>query len=284
MSSIAQDELGHAAALYGLLGGLTGDRPGRPRLRSRAGRVPPLPAARPRSRRLGDDDRPALPVRHRPMPCGSRRWPTARGRRWPSSSASCCARSATTGCTRARGWSGWPGAQGEPRERLLAALDELCRGRGDRLHAARRRGGAGRRRDPGRADDRARGALAGGRSRRRSRLSTCRCHRPRPRPGPRPSRPRRAVPTGCGASSRASVAPTPERPGERGRHAGRDRAAPCRRGRRQSRPAAPAPVDEAAVRAALAEVMDPELPMLSVVDLGIVHRVEVDADRGPIRV
>jgi ring-1,2-phenylacetyl-CoA epoxidase subunit PaaD len=33
------------------------------------------------------------------------------------------------------------------------------------------------------------------------------------------------------------------------------------------------------VRAALAEVPDPELPVLSVVDLGIVHRVEVDADR-----
>jgi len=44
------------------------------------------------------------------------------------------------------------------------------------------------------------------------------------------------------------------------------------------------PIDAAAVRAALAEVMDPELPMLSVVDLGIVHRVEVAADDGPIRV
>jgi ring-1,2-phenylacetyl-CoA epoxidase subunit PaaD len=32
------------------------------------------------------------------------------------------------------------------------------------------------------------------------------------------------------------------------------------------------------VRAALAEVPDPELPVLSVVDLGIVHRVAVDAD------
>jgi ring-1,2-phenylacetyl-CoA epoxidase subunit PaaD len=31
------------------------------------------------------------------------------------------------------------------------------------------------------------------------------------------------------------------------------------------------------VRTALAEVPDPELPVLSVVDLGIVHRVEVDA-------
>lgn len=48
---------------------------------------------------------------------------------------------------------------------------------------------------------------------------------------------------------------------------------------------APAPpVDEALVRVALAEVMDPELPMLSVVDLGIVHRVEVAPGDGAIRV
>jgi ring-1,2-phenylacetyl-CoA epoxidase subunit PaaD len=39
----------------------------------------------------------------------------------------------------------------------------------------------------------------------------------------------------------------------------------------------PAPT-VAQVRAALAEVPDPELPVLSVVDLGIVHRVDVDAD------
>ena len=53
------------------------------------------------------------------------------------------------------------------------------------------------------------------------------------------------------------------------------------------RPAVALPVvDEAAVRAALTEVMDPELPMLSVVDLGIVHRVDVGpaSGRGPIRV
>ncbi|MEO8438382.1 MAG: 1,2-phenylacetyl-CoA epoxidase subunit PaaD [Chloroflexota bacterium] len=50
---------------------------------------------------------------------------------------------------------------------------------------------------------------------------------------------------------------------------------------RRPEPAAPA-VDEAAVRSALGEVMDPELPMLSVVDLGIVHRVSVMPDRGPI--
>ena len=40
----------------------------------------------------------------------------------------------------------------------------------------------------------------------------------------------------------------------------------------------PPAVDEAAVRAALAEVMDPELPVLSIVDLGIVHRVTVGPD------
>jgi ring-1,2-phenylacetyl-CoA epoxidase subunit PaaD len=49
-------------------------------------------------------------------------------------------------------------------------------------------------------------------------------------------------------------------------------------GRARSRiaPVSPAP-NVAAVRSALAEVLDPELPVLSVVDLGIVHRVEVDA-------
>ena len=36
---------------------------------------------------------------------------------------------------------------------------------------------------------------------------------------------------------------------------------------------------EADVRAALATVPDPEIPVLSVVDLGIVHRVEVHADQ-----
>jgi ring-1,2-phenylacetyl-CoA epoxidase subunit PaaD len=38
-------------------------------------------------------------------------------------------------------------------------------------------------------------------------------------------------------------------------------------------------VDEGAVRAALREVADPELPVVSIVDLGMVHRVDVGADR-----
>jgi ring-1,2-phenylacetyl-CoA epoxidase subunit PaaD len=49
-------------------------------------------------------------------------------------------------------------------------------------------------------------------------------------------------------------------------------------------PTAAGPIDLDAVRHALAEVMDPELPMLSVVDLGIVHRLEVGARDGVIRV
>jgi ring-1,2-phenylacetyl-CoA epoxidase subunit PaaD len=42
--------------------------------------------------------------------------------------------------------------------------------------------------------------------------------------------------------------------------------------------------DAAIVHRALADVPDPELPMLSIVDLGIVHRVEVAPGEGPIRV
>ncbi len=40
----------------------------------------------------------------------------------------------------------------------------------------------------------------------------------------------------------------------------------------------PTPLTESQVRTALAEVPDPELPVLSVVDLGIVHRVTVAPD------
>ncbi len=42
-------------------------------------------------------------------------------------------------------------------------------------------------------------------------------------------------------------------------------------------------VDETAILAALADVTDPEIPAISIVDLGIVHRVTVEAD-GSIRV
>jgi ring-1,2-phenylacetyl-CoA epoxidase subunit PaaD len=42
-------------------------------------------------------------------------------------------------------------------------------------------------------------------------------------------------------------------------------------------------LDEAAVRAALSEITDPEIPTISIVDLGIVHRADVGPD-GTIRV
>jgi ring-1,2-phenylacetyl-CoA epoxidase subunit PaaD len=38
-------------------------------------------------------------------------------------------------------------------------------------------------------------------------------------------------------------------------------------------------LDEAAIRAALAEVPDPEIPVLSVVDLGLVHGIAIEPDR-----
>ncbi len=44
--------------------------------------------------------------------------------------------------------------------------------------------------------------------------------------------------------------------------------------------AAPAIVDESAVRAALGEVMDPEIPVVSVVDLGMVRDVRVESWAG----
>jgi ring-1,2-phenylacetyl-CoA epoxidase subunit PaaD len=40
----------------------------------------------------------------------------------------------------------------------------------------------------------------------------------------------------------------------------------------------PSVVDEASVRRALAEVPDPELPVVSIVELGMVHRVDVTPD------
>jgi ring-1,2-phenylacetyl-CoA epoxidase subunit PaaD len=44
------------------------------------------------------------------------------------------------------------------------------------------------------------------------------------------------------------------------------------------------PLDAATVRAALAEVMDPELPMISVVDLGMIGEIAIDGAGGSIAV
>ena len=280
MSSLAQDELGHAAALYGLLGRADRHRPGRARLRPRAGRVPPLPAARPRPGRLGDDDRPTLPVRHAPTRSGSRRSPAGswaplaelvgklvREERYHRMHAGRLARPA-----------------GPDRRRAARPAAGRARragpGRGDRLHATPRRTGTRRGRHPRRADGRARGALARvDRAGLRS-VSACRCRRP-PATRAAAGSTMASRSAGCGASSPRSAAPTRERPGERGRHPDRHRAAAGGRDGDRVDPATPAAAASTRPPSAraLAEVMDPELPMLSVVDLGIVHRVEVGAAR-----
>jgi ring-1,2-phenylacetyl-CoA epoxidase subunit PaaD len=46
----------------------------------------------------------------------------------------------------------------------------------------------------------------------------------------------------------------------------------------------PEPVTRAAVLDALADVADPEIPTISIVDLGVVYRVDVPANDAPIRV
>ena len=96
MSSLAQDELGHAAALYGLLGELTGTD-------ADALAYDREPAEY-RHCRLLDHGRGdwAMTIARRYLYDTRRRGPARgagrrrRGRRWPSSSASSSARSATT--------------------------------------------------------------------------------------------------------------------------------------------------------------------------------------------
>ena len=153
MSSLAQDELGHAAALYGLLAELTGTDADALAYDREPGGVPPLPAAGPRPRRLGDDDRPALPVRHAPTPSGSRR--SADGSWAPLADlVGKLVREERYHLMHVGAWlDRLARSRGEPRDRLLAALAELGAGCGDGVHATPRRAGTGRGRDPGRADE-----------------------------------------------------------------------------------------------------------------------------------
>ena len=118
MSSLAQDELGHAQALYQLLAAAARRRPRRrrDRLRPVARRVPPRPAPRPRPRRLGDDDRPAVPLRHRRHRPGSTRSPrqlvrpAARARRQDPARGA-LPRHARDGLVRAPGRARWRAPQ-----------------------------------------------------------------------------------------------------------------------------------------------------------------------------
>ena len=125
------------------------------------------------------------------------------------------ARSATTRCTSRSGSTRLARAGGESRRRLRRRARDAgprCR---DGLHATPRRAGTGRGGHPRLADARAGGVLASRRSRRRCGPSTCRSpRRPVRRSTAAKAMARRSA--GCGASSRACAAATPERPGERG--------------------------------------------------------------------
>ena len=154
-------------------------------------------------------------------------------------------------------------------------FETLGAGCGDGVHAAPRGAGTRRGRDPRGADARPRGPLARRDRADAARRSTCRCPRATRR---RPTAGRATAPrsAGCGASSRPSAAAIRGRPGERARDAGRRSPAPGRRRRR-------ADAVDAADRGrdgrprALGDVMDPELPMVSIVDLGMVGASTVGA-------
>ena len=111
---------------------------------------------------------------------------------------------------------------GEPRDRLVAALDALGAGRRDGVHAARRRAGL---LEAGILD----APMAELEARWRASIAPVFAARPA-RCRRRPATPRGRLDhgsrsAGCGASSRPSDEPTRERPGERGRDPGRRRTA-----------------------------------------------------------
>ncbi len=147
-------------------------------------------------------------------------------------------------------------APGEPRERLLGGARSLgarCR---DRVVAAAERAEPGDGGDPRDRRGGARCPLAGG-----------------DRPGVRTPRP-------VDAAARRRPDDGPDEPfGRLPLAVGRVHLGPPRAARSDVVTAVAAPVvDEAVVRAALADVADPEIPAISIVDLGIVERVEVADD------
>ena len=251
MSSIAQDELGHAAALYGLLGELTGTDPDalaydrepdeyrHCRLLDHGRGDWAMTIAR---RFLYDT---SDVVRLEALADGvvgaagrARRQAAARGALPPDA-------------RRARGWSGWPGARAS---RATACWPRSPSWRPDAATVFTPLDGEAalaRRRDPGRADGRARGALA-----RVDRADFAALDLPMPppatRPGARPARPRRAVPMAVGrVHHRPPLRPRSDLVSEAGiadrdrtaragaivgRRASRPRPAAGRRGRRPRRP------------------------------------------------
>ena len=187
ISSLAQDELGHAQALYGLLAELVADgrtptrgpTTGRPRATSTPGCSTTRAATgRRRSPGAGCTTPPTAP--------GSRRSPSRRIGPLRRARREDPARGALPpDARRRRGSSGSPTRGGEPRERLVAALERDGPGRRDRARAAPRRDGTRPARDPDRAVRRDRGALARRRRRDFRRLGLAALP-PTRRPGSRP--------------------------------------------------------------------------------------------------
>ena len=181
----------------------------------------------------------------------------APGRRWPIWSASSSAKSAITGCTPERGSSGWPVMVDEARTRLLLALRELQPDAATVFTPL-----------PDEAALVESGILAAPMPEleRRWRAAI----------GPTfaelgPADAAGADPAGAGpARSRAGVPLAVGRvhhgPAQR---AGGDLVSPI---------AAQDGRDELTVRAALAEVADPEIPVVSILDLGMVEAVRVGSD------
>ena len=201
--------------------------------------------------------------------------PAARGRRWPSWSAK-LVREERYHRMHIGAWlDRLARSEGEARDRLRGRAGDPRARRGHGLHATPRRGGPGRRRgsSPPRWPS----------SRRAWRASiepTFDGSRPAAAMPPirhRSTAAKVTAPTsaGCGASSRPCVRRTRERPGERGRPPGGPRPDPV--GRRVAAHGG----DRCDGPGALVDVMDPELPMVSIMDLGMVGTVVVgDGDPG----
>ncbi len=232
MSSLAQDEIGHAAALYGLLGELTGTDPDV----------------------LAYDREPAEYRHCRLLDHGRGDWAMTIARRYLYETADAVRLEALVGGSWApladlsgklvreeryhlmhvNAWFGrLAGTRGEPRDRLLAALDVLAPDAATVFTPLPGEGALIEAGHPGRADDRAGGSLA-------------RVHRAGVRSAPHPDHCRRRPTgradaritgpssTGSGASSTPSDGAIQGRPGERGRDPGRHRPNPGR-GRRRGR-------------------------------------------------
>ena len=177
------------------------------------------------------------------------------------------------------GSTGWPGRDGEPRDRLLAALEPLGP---DAASVFTQSPGKPALLDAGilRADARSRDPLASALAPDPRDLDLPMPHRPATRGAA--GGPWRGVPLAVErVHARSGGRPGSDLVSEGGIQVGVARGA---LGADRGRVPATQPPRRGRVRAALGEVMDPELPMLSMVDLGMVHRCGGRAGRRAIRV